>query len=65
VEVEVTFPDISFFCCLHGFVVFLETLLSSVGNYLKYSWGVFAPRDRRLAYQFTFSRWISYSRVRF
>ena len=41
----VTFLDISSSCCLHDSVVFLEALLSSVGNYLKYSQGVFAPRD--------------------
>ena len=43
VEVVVTFPDISFFCCLHDSVIFLKTLLSSVGSYIRYSWGAFAP----------------------
>ena len=37
VEVAVTFPNISSFCCLHGSVIFPEALLSGIINYLKYS----------------------------
>ena len=40
-EVVVIFPDISPFRCLHDSILFPETLLSSVGSYLKYSQGVF------------------------
>jgi len=54
VEVVVTFPDISSFCCLHDSVIFLKTLLSSVGSYIKYSRGAFAPWDPRSADQFAF-----------
>ena len=46
-EVVVTFPDISPFRCLHDSVVFPKTLLFSVGSYIKYSRGAFAPRDPR------------------
>ena len=55
VEAVVIFPDMSPFRCLHNSILFPETLLSSVGSYLKYSRGVFTPRDPWLADQSTFS----------
>lgn len=61
VEVIVIFSDISPFYCLHDFVLFLEALLSSVGSYLKYSRGVFAPRDPRPTDQSAFSPQSSHS----
>ena len=59
VEVAVTF--LASFYYLHDSVVFPETLLSSVGSYLKYSQGVFASRDPRSVDQFAFSPRTSHS----
>ena len=55
VEVAVTFPDISFFHCLHYSITFLGAPLSSMVDYLKYSRDASAPRDRRFTCQFPFS----------
>ena len=65
VEVVATFLDISPFRHLHDSVVFLEPILSDVGSYLKYSRGVFAPRDPRLVGQFTFSPQTPHSQLSF
>ena len=43
VEVMATFLDISPFHYLHDPGVFHRPLLSSVGSYIRYSWGAFAP----------------------
>ena len=61
VEVAVTF--LASFYYLHDSVVFPETLLSSVGSYLKYSEGVFAPRDPQSTNQSTFSHRTSHSQL--
>ena len=61
VEVAITF--LASFRYLHDFVVFPETLLSDVGSYLKYSQGVFTPRDPQSADQSTFSPWTSLSQL--
>ena len=65
VEVVVTFPDISPFCCLHDSVIFSKTLLSSVESYIKYFWGAFAVQDSRSADQFAFSPQTSHSQLLF
>ena len=63
VNVAITFLDISSFRCLHDSVVFLEALLSGVGSYLKYSQGVFAPRDPQSTNQSAFSPRSSHSQI--
>ena len=65
VEEVVTFLDISPSRHLHDSVVFPEPILSGVGSYLKYSRGVFAPQDPRLADQFTFSPQTPHSQLSF
>ena len=62
-EGAITFPDISSFGYLHISVVFPEALLSGVGSYLKYSWGVFAPREPWSVDQSAFSPQTSHSQL--
>ena len=43
-----TFPNISYFRCLHGSVVFPKALLYGTVDYLKYSRGSFPPQTSYL-----------------